>query len=366
MEFTIAKEDFIKILQRVQGIVEKRNTMPILANVLLEVKNNQMNALATDLEIFIKDCCKVKAKKDGAITINARKLYDIIKELPGENIDISAKEGEKLTIKCQKSKYNIMGLPAKEFPAFPAIEETKLKKTEKDVFKDMIEKTVFAVSTDETRYNINGFYIEKNGDTIKMVTTDGHRLALIDKKSENIGNIENPAILPKKGVGEFRKLLDENEGEFTFHVGKKSATAKNNTTIINVRLIEGEFPDYKQVIPKDNDKKIKINKNTFLEALKRVSLVSSEKIKGVKFVFSSNKLILNSSSQEFGDATEELEAEYGAQDIEIAFNAKYFVDALGAINEELVEITLKDALSPATLCGAENKDYLCIIMPMRL
>jgi len=366
MNFKIDKNEFIKILQRVQGIVEKKNTMPVLANVLLETKGSGINIMATDLEIFIKDTVSAQVEEEGSVTVNAKKLYEIVKELPEKEVDVKLGSGDKLTVKSGKSRFNILGLPAKEFPGFPEIDESTFKKVDNETLKEMIEKTAFAVSTDETRYNINGFYIEKDGDVVRIVTTDGHRLAVIEKEASKVNAPTEGVILPRKGVNEIKRLLEEKDGNFELSITEKSATLKNNETIINVRLIEGEFPDYKQVVPKENDKLIKTDKTSFLSALKRVSLLSSDRIKGVKFSIKEGSAKLSSSSPDIGDADEDINIDYSGEELEVAFNAKYFIDALEAIDEENVDIQLKDSLSPCIMEPESNKTYKYIIMPMRL
>jgi DNA polymerase III subunit beta len=368
MKFTIDKGNFLKVLQRVQGIVEKRNTMPILANVLIEASHGKINITATDLEVFIKDSSIANVSEDGSVTVNARKMFEIVKELPDNSIDISTGKDEKVTVKAGKAKFNIMGLSAKEFPVFPAIDETKLEPIESESLKEMIDKTSFAVSTDETRYNINGFLLEKEDSKMRMVATDGHRLAFIEKKDiKGVHSAQKEGVLlPRKGVMEIRKLLDEKEGSFFLGVTEKSAVMKKDETVISVRLLEGEFPDYKKVIPKDNDKEVVADKSNLLHSLKRVSILSSDKIKGVKFSFSNSVLTVSSSSPDIGEATEEIDIEYGGDDVEIAFNARYFIDMLEALSEEKVRIALKDSLSPGFIRPMGSDEYTYIIMPMRL
>lgn len=365
MEFNIEKDEFVKVLQRVQGIVEKRNTMPILANVFIESEQGNITIMASDLEIFIKDICPAIVKKKGSVTVNARKLFEIIKQLSANSIDITVGENEKVTIKSGKSRFNIMGLPSKEFPAFPQTEENKLSKIDPEILRDMIDKTSFAVSTDETRYNINGFYVEKKDSKVRIITTDGHRLSIMEKEIKGINAEKEGVILPKKGVFELRKLLDE-KGDFFFGITKKSATMKKDSTVVNIRLIEGEFPDYNQVMPKDNDKKFTANREDFLEALKRVSILSSDKVRGIKFSLSKNKLLLSSSSPDIGDATEEFEVEYAGSDVEIAFNSRYFIDALNVLTDEKISVELKDSLSPVVLKLIGSVEYHYVVMPMRL
>ncbi len=366
MHLNIDKNEFLKILQRIQGIVEKRNTMPILANVCLTAEGNSLNISATDLEIFIKDSTTATVTEEGTVTVNAKRLFEIIKQLPEADVELKVEKEEKIKIKSGKVKFNIVGLPATEFPAFPVIEEEKLVKIDPELFKDMIDKTIIAVSTDETRYNINGFMLMKKDNKTRIVTTDGHRLAIIFKAIENMPGEEEGVILPKKGVIEMKKLLEEKEGAYYLGINDKGATMKKGATIINTRLIEGEFPDFNQVMPKENDKKLEIDKEQLLNSLKRVSILSTEKVKGVKFGITTGKLTLSSSSPDIGDVTEEVEVNYEGEDLEIAFNAKYFIDALEVIEEEKVQIELKDQLSPGVLSPVNTEGYTYIVMPMRL
>jgi len=366
MKFTIEKVNFIKVLQRIQGIVEKRNTMPILANVLLEASKAKITTMATDLEVFIKDFTQAQVFEEGSVTVNARKLFEIVKELPGDAIDLSSTKDDKVCLKAGKAKFNIMGLPSKDFPIFPSIDESRLEGFNNEILKEMIDKTSFAVSTDETRYNINGFLLEKDDLKIRMVATDGHRLALIEKSDVRGVQSKESVLLPRKGVMEMRKLLDEKEGEFLLGITQKSAVMKKDSTVISIRLLEGEFPDYKKVIPKDNDRDIIAVKNTLLSTLKRVSILSADKIKGVKLSFSKGRLVVSSSSPEIGEATEEMDIEYSGDDIDMAFNARYFIDMLESLEEESVRIALKDSLSPGIVRPLGSEDYTYIIMPMRL
>lgn len=366
MKFTIEKSDFIKVLQRIQGIVEKRNTMPILANVLINAESGRVNIMATDLEVFIKDSSEAAVKEEGMITVNARKLFEVIKELPEESVNISLGSQDKLMVKSGKAKFNILGLPAKDFPIFPTVDEGTLNPVDHEVLKDMIDKTSFAVSTDETRYNINGFLIEDDGGDIRMVATDGHRLAVIEKGISGFEGQGGGVILPRKGAMELRKLLEEKEGKFLFGISEKNATMKKDNTLINIRLFEGDFPDYKKVIPTENNKDLRISREDILGSLKRVSILSIDKVKGVKFSFTEGKLTLTSSSSDIGDATEEVAIDYKDEDFEIAFNARYFIDFLEAVSSDTVTLRLKDASSPGILSPDESVDYRYIIMPMRI
>ncbi|MBI5885050.1 MAG: DNA polymerase III subunit beta [Deltaproteobacteria bacterium] len=371
MKFTIDKSEFLKTLQRMQGIVERRNTMPILSNVLMEANNGRVDITATDLEVFIKDSTQADVSENGSITVNARKLFDIIKEMkekPEETISVVAGKDDRVTIKLGKARFTVMGLPAKDFPAFPTYEEKSFDDIDGPVFKEMIDKTAFAVSTDETRYNINGFKLERERSKLRLVTTDGHRLAYIERGDEK-GSKKGEKIdvlVPRKGMMEFKRLLDEAGDEYKISITQKSAIMKKDNTIINIRLLEGEFPDYSKVIPKDNDKDILINKEAFLSSLKSVSIISPDKIKGVKMLFGDGKLVISSSSPDIGEAVEEIDSDYKGEELEVAFNARYFIDALEAMEEETIMIRLKDSLSPGILQPAGRQDYTYIVMPMRL
>lgn len=369
MKFQIEKGAFIKTLQKVQGIVEKRNTMPILVNILIKASTSgggNIEVIATDLEVSIKDLCDAAVTKEGDITINARKLFEIIKEAPEEKIDLAADENGKITIKSGKAKFNIVGLPAKEFPSFPTYDEGKFSRTDPDLLKEMIEKTAFAASTDETRYNINGVFVEKEGASVRMVATDGHRLAMIEKNSE-WPVLPKGVILPRKGIFELKRFLDDAvEGAFSLAFTSNSMVVKKDNAVLIIRLIDGEFPDYKQVIPKSNEKKVILRRADFLSSLKRVSLLSMEKGRGVKFGLSKGKLELSSSNPDIGEAREEINAEYKNDDIEIGFNATYMMEAVGVVEGDEVVLELKDRESPTLLKPAKANGHLYVIMPMRI
>ncbi|MBI5326703.1 MAG: DNA polymerase III subunit beta [Deltaproteobacteria bacterium] len=365
MKFQIEKNIFLKTLQKVQGIVEKRNTMPILANILIKAQQGKIEVMATDLEVSIKDLCDAVVTKDGSMTINARKLFEIIKEAPDDKIDISTENSGKTTIKSGMVKFNIVGLPVEEFPSFPVYDEGKLLRVAPEILKEMIEKTVFASSTDETRYNINGVFMEKEGTNIRMVATDGHRLAVIVKSSE-WPMLDKGVILPRKGILELKRFIDNTEGNFSLAFTANSMFVKRENTVLVIRLIDGEFPDYKQVIPKGNEVKVGLERNGILSSLKRVSLLSLEKGRSVKFTLSKGKLELSSNNPDIGEAREELNVNYENQGLEIGFNATYMMEALGVIGGDEVMLELKDRESPAMLKPANTEDYLYVIMPMRI
>ncbi|HHL40476.1 MAG TPA: DNA polymerase III subunit beta [Deltaproteobacteria bacterium] len=366
MKFHADKSSLLKLLQRIQGVVEKRNTKPILANVYIEAADGRIVTMATDLEIFIKDACEGAVMEEGAVTVNAKKLFDIVKELPEGDIDFST-DGERLTVKGSKAIFHLPGIAASEFPAFPAIDESTLRRVDPETLDTMIIHTAFAVSTDETRYNINGFLMEREDSRIRFVTTDGHRLAVVEGEAEGMeGDASEGVILPRKGVAELKRLLEEKEEPLLFGLSEKSAVARQGDTYVYIRLIDGDFPDYRQVIPRDNDKKAVAERSELLAALRRVSILSTDKIKGVRFNFSKQKLTLSFASPDVGDATEELDIRYDDEELEAAFNARYFIDVLEVLDDEEVMLELKDNASPVKLLPVGRDDYTYIVMPMRL
>lgn len=366
MKIQFKRDVLLKVLQRIQGIVEKRHTMPILSNILLIAKPGKIEIIATDLEVSIKDLCDAVVTEEGIITINAKKLFEIIKELTDEKIDIYTEEGGKIVIKGGKSQFSILGRPVEEFPSFPNYDEKQLFKIAPQILKDMIEKTVFALSMDETRYNINGVFVEKKDVNVKMVATDGHRLSLIEREIEWPAIAEKGVILPRKGILELKKFLDDINGAFFLGFTENNAVVKKDDTVLIIRLIDGEFPEYNQIIPKGNDKIVKLKTQDFLRSLKRVSLLSLEKGRGVKFGFSQNRLELSSSNPELGEAKEDIEIDYNNDAFEVGFNATYLMEALGIIGGDEISFELKDRESPAILRPAIPNNYTYIIMPMRI
>ena len=372
MEFKISKEIFLKALQRIQGIVEKRNTMPILSNALLEVQNDLLYITATDLEVGMKSSYPAKVMREGKITVSAKKLYEIVKEMPDEEIHFSTKENDWVEISCGKARFNIVGLSSEEFPYFPKVKEESFIIFKNEILSEMIEKTAYAICYDETKYNLNGIFIkafEEDGASIlKMVATDGHRLSLAQKTiTGTIGaELSKGVIFPKKGIFELKKMVEEESGEIMIGFMDNSAVIKKGNTVVVMRLIDGEFPDYTKVIPANNDRTVQINRDKFLHSLKRMAILSSEKFKGVKIEVSSELIVISSSNPELGEAHEELEVQYEGNSISARFNAKYLIDVLSVMADRDVELKLKDELSPVIMKAVAEDDFMAVIMPMRL
>ena len=372
MEFAIAKESFLKALQRVQGVVENRKTMPILSNVLISAQPEKIEIIATDLEVGMKSSYPADVVKAGKITVSAKKLYEIIKELPEEEIHFSTRENDWVDLRCGKAHFNLVGLSSEEFPFFPTVNESTFLTIKGSLIRELVEMTVFAICHDETKYNLNGIFIkalEEEGRTLlRMVATDGHRLAMAEKEIPSVSSsdLKNGVIFPKKGIFELKKMTDDDDSEIMLSFLDNSAVVKKNDTVVVMRLVDGYFPDYTRVMPADNDKLVTIKREDFIHSLRRMAILSSEKFKGIMMELKTGTMEISASNPELGDARETLEVNYTGPDLSIRFNARYLLDSLSVMGQEFVNLALKDELSPAVLKPYQSEDFLTVIMPMRV
>lgn len=372
MEFTIDRNTFARALQKVQGIVEKRNTMPILSNVLLEAQNGTLSVTATDLEVGMKSYYQADIIREGKITLSAKKIYEIIKELPQDDIKFCGRENDWVEMRCGKSKFNIVGLSPDEFPYFPKVNDMHFATMNSSLLSEMIEKTAYAMCTDETKYNLNGIYFklvnENETKYLRLVATDGHRLSMADTeiRDEFVSEFEKGVIFPKKGVYEIRRLTEEIQGDISIGFMDNNVIFKKDETYIVMRLVDGEFPDYKRVIPVANDRSILIKRAELLHALKRMAIMSSEKFKGIKFDINKGILTISSNNPEFGEGFDEIEIEYDGEAMISRFNARYLIDILSILQDDKIELLLKDEMSPAILKSIDRNDFKAVVMPMRL
>jgi len=371
MQFNINKEIFLKGLTKVQGIIEKRHTIPILANVLIEAKKDEILITATDLEVGIKSRYPSNVLKEGKITVSAKKLFEIIKEFPNKEIQFISKSNYWVEITCGKSIFNLVGLSPEEFPKFPDlnIDNSELKSS---IFSEMIDKTIFSVSNDETKFNLTGIFIKSDfnnlDNNIVFVSTDGHRLSLIERNltSSLDEKFKEGFILPKKGISEIRKLIDDPEEILNIGISDNNFSVSNEFTTLIMRMVDGDFPDFKRVIPEKTANTALINRDLFLHALRRISVLSSEKSKGIRVGLSKDCLLLSSSNPDLGDAKEEIDVIYDGSEISIGFNARYVIDILQAIEDENIVFYLKDNISPGLIQPEKDENYLAVVMPMRL
>ncbi|MBI2026480.1 MAG: DNA polymerase III subunit beta [Deltaproteobacteria bacterium] len=370
MKFKISKLKFLDVLQLTQSIVEKRNTMPILSNVLLHVKGSTLLIAATDLEIGIQVQITVDVLEEGQLTLGARYLFDVVKELPNKDVVLTTQDNHWATLECDKAIFNLVGLSADDFPTLPSCKDKNFHTINAKYIHDMIEKTIFSVSSDETRYQLNGVYFEKVDDArVRMVATDGHRLSMIDQELKLDENLQGRnVIIPKKGIIELKKLLERESQDGTFELGLDGSNIvmRQKDVTLFIRLIEGEYPDYKQVIPQASEYKIEVSRAHLSHALKRISLLSDEGAKGVKFSFSPSLLVISSNNPKLGQAEESVDVKYKGLPFEIGFNAKYFLDILNVIENDEVSLELSNDTSPGVLKPVGDVNYQCVVMPMKI
>jgi DNA polymerase III subunit beta len=368
MEIKAKRGELLATLYWTQSIVERRNTMPILANVLIEAQKNDIRITATDLEVGIRGRVDGEIRKEGTVTANAKKLYEIVREVPDEQIQLKRLENDWVEIRSGKAVFKVVGMEAREFPQFPKFDGKALSTIPASVIREMIERTIFSVSTDETRYSLNGVFIEEGEKgKIKMVATDGHRLAFDERDLSSLG-LAKGVILPRKGLAELKKLLESGEeGVVSVGFRENMGLVIKDGVELFMRLIEGDFPDYTKVIPKGNPNIARIEHNELLQALRRVSILSSERYKGIKMEFKENSLAISANNPDLGEAIEEIDAEYKGKPLTIGFNARYLIDVLGVLaGDGEIDIALKDELSPGIVRKAGNEGYLYVLMPMRL
>ena len=372
MEFSVAKDILIKGLGRTQSVIEKKAALPILSNVLIEAKGDTIELIATDLEVGIKGKYDASLITEGSLTIGAKKLFEIVRELPEQEVRFKKLENNWVELICGKAQFNIVGLSSDDFPVLPSFEEEDFHTLPASMIAEMIEKVQHAISFDETRYYLNGVYfctVEKEGKRfVRMVSTDGHRLALIDRELPEGNTFENEegCIIPRKGITELRKALNEVEEDAQFCFKDRNLIVRCDSLLFIIRLIDGEFPDYSQVIPTNNDRSMTCSRDQLVGSLRRVSLLSAELNKGVQVALKKKILEISSSNPELGDAKEEIIVTYDNEEMSIGFNARYMLEVLSVINDEDVVVELADNLKPGLIRSPSDPNFVAVLMPMRI
>ncbi|MEQ1663908.1 MAG: DNA polymerase III subunit beta [Bdellovibrionales bacterium] len=372
MKLKIDKTKLLGLISKTQNIVEKRNTMPILVNILLDAQNGRLKVYATNLEVSLTDEVEAEVIQPGKVAISAKSIFDIVKEMPDGMVELVKQDNNWLNIKQDKSVFNIVGISAEEYPVFPSYATKDFMEIDADVLAEMIGKTIYSVSYDITRYHLNGVYFEKKmggtkGFSYLMVATDGHRLSLINRETTSITDkTSEGVIIPRKGLEEIFKILEHVSGKFQMAIEGSQLVVVHDKTVLMVRLIEGKYPNYRQLIPQNLSEHVLVNREALLSSLKRVSLLSNQKSKGVTLKFSNGRLEITSNNPELGDAKEEIDIEYKGEGLKIGFNAKYMMDVLTNIEDDNISIDLKDQLSPGIMRPSADQNYTCVIMPMRI
>lgn len=375
MKVRIGRDELLTGLQRVQGVVEKRNTMPILSNILLEAKHEGAEIVATDLEIGMRGLYKATVLEAGGVTLSARKLYEIIKELPSSDIELTSGDNHWTTIQAGKSQFKIVGLPSTDYPALPSIEREGLTPLTGAGVLELIRKTLFAAGDNDARYILNGLLVTLNTTEkktlLRLVGTDGHRLAVAEREVGKPGAKEAPteikAIIPKKAAQEMRRLLEEGgDAEPLIGFTKNLMIFRKSGLLLTSRLMEGNYPNYQQVVPKESNRRILVKRSELESALRRVSVLSRDKANAVKVTFGPGLLTLFSSNPDFGEALEELPARYEGEPLNTGFNARYLLDVLAVMEGDTVSLQMDTALSPCLLQEAENPGFKCVVMPIKI
>ena len=368
MELVVRKNDLLRELQLFQGIVERKNTIPILANVLMEAAGAEVRMLATDLEVGLRTRCEASVSRAGSLTLPAKKFFEIVRALPDTDVRIE-QQNSTVTVAADRFDSKMQTLPREDFPTVPEAGGTATATLPGKVFREMVARTQFAITSEDTRYFLNGAQLVLTPASMTLVATDGHRLALVTVPREAEGTEELKVILPKKTLMELSRLLgdgdeviryEQGENHLFFHVGER---------LLISRKIDGQFPAYERVIPKGNDKRIEFERDRVTSAIKRVALLSNERSRAVKLLIDGGKVEVTSSSPEFGEAKEQLNVEYSGPAMQICFNAQYVLDFLGVVETDAVALELKDEVSQALMRPVNppaGHEYTYVIMPMRI
>jgi len=368
MELVVRKNDLLKELSLLQGIVERKNTIPILGNVLLEAAGNQVSLLATDLDVGLRSQCEATVTKAGTLTLPAKKLFEIVSALPDTDIRIEEdKSGKSVTVAADRFESRMQTLPAGEFPTPPSDAGTTIAVLPGNAIKRMIQYTRFAITSEDTRYFLNGAQLVLQPDSMSMVATDGHRLAFVRVKESPGQSVSSEVLLPRKTLNEIARLIDGSDS-IEFSQGENHLFFRAGSRLLISRKIDANFPAYERVIPKNNDKSITFDRDRLAAAVRRVRLLSNERSKAVKFAIAKDQVEITSSTPDLGEAHEVLPVEYAGGPLQICFNADYVDNFLNVVETEAVELEFKDEMSQAVVkpVGADGYDYTYVIMPMRI
>jgi len=379
MEFVAKQSVLLRELSLVQGVVEKKNTVPVLANVLLDAAGDTLNVMATDLEVSVRSSLTAGVTKEGALSLSAKKLHDIVRALPDSEVHIKADGDNWATITCERSHFRIMGLPKEDFPTLPAPGKGARVTFGVQQFKEMVQKVIFAVAVDDARFALNGALMVLKDDSVSLVASDSHRLALVTRPlpgAKAKGDEEARVVIPHKALVEISRIAEEMGGEIVFSRQENQIFFEMGRCTLTSRLLEGQFPNYEKVLPKGNDKVVHLQRDAFGSAVRRVSLIASDRNRAIKIAVSKGKLEISAKNPELGEASEAIAVDYSGGEMEIGFNAKYLSDFLGAVEEDTVSLELKDEATQGLLkpvAAAKGKkekapggSYEYVVMPMRI
>jgi len=374
MEITCRREELLKGIQTVQAVVGTKSTLPILANLLLETRGKKMDMTATDLEVGIRCSIDVEVSRPGAITLPAKTLSEVVRELPLEEVKIEVEEKSRGKISSGQAIFNLMGLAKEDYPVLPKFKTDGEFSIDRELLGDMIRKTIFSVSQDETRYVLCGIYFRVEKGKVTMVSTDGRRLSYISKDIEIEKKKEAKIIIPTKAVNELNRILtqiatkeeEKKEDKVKISIEENQVGFMIEDTILISRLIEGHFPSYEQVIPRSSEIKLKINTEELLQATRRVALLTTEKANSIRYSLKKNKLVISANTEGLGEARDVVGVDYAAGDMEIAYNPQFVISVLRNIGCEEIYLELTNSLNPCLIRPTTGEDYISIVMPMRI
>ena len=364
MDVVLDRDAFLKGLQMVHNIVEPRQTLPILANVLIETESEAVRVTATDLEVGARVSIPAKVAKGGTITVSARKLSEIVRELPAAALSLKVGENAAVSLRCGGASYRMVGIGSEDFPAVVPAAPSAWLTVEAKMLRDMLAQTTFAISHDESRFALNGVLFAFQPKELRLVATDGHRLA-VASRSVGEGLSGTTGIVPRKAVVEIARVLGASE-DVQIAITENQFVLQMPNFVMTARLIEGQFPNYEAVLPRAHPGKLVIPRAAFMAALRRVSVMAEERNKTVKLLLRPGALVLSAASHDLGEAEEALQVQYSGEEITIGFNSRYVLEALAPIEKDEIVFEFKDGLSPGVVKGVEEEGYSCVIMPMRI
>jgi DNA polymerase-3 subunit beta len=365
MEIRVTRSEFLGELAPMQGIVERKTTIPVLSHLLLTAREDSLHLAATDLDVSLTSRCEADVKREGAIAVQAKKLMEIIRSLTGEEVLLVQEEPRILTIRAGKSRFKIHGLSPDDFPTLPKVEDGRRVEIPFADFRRMSSKILFAVSAEESRFQLNGALLKLKDGSLEMVATDGHRLALVEGNLAG-GGAEDSVLVPRKALQELQRL--EGDGNLVYGRGEHHLSFTLGQRELICRILEGTFPDYERVIAKDNDKKVLFDRKGLVDAVQRAALMTGDRARAVRLQFSTEQVVISAVNSDLGEAVEELACDYDGPEFRVGINPDYLTQFLGAVETEKVRLELKDENTQCVGYPHEGPDtrYLCVIMPMRI
>ena len=368
MKFSIERGVLLKGLGRIQAIAERRGTLPILANAKLDATGSNVTLAATDLEVGITATLEAEIETPGAVTLGAKKLFEIVRELEGAEVLLQVDDAARVAIESAAARFSLLSISPEEYPALPSDAGVDFVSLESALLAEMIDRTLYATSTDETRYNLNGVFMKGEADQrVCFVATDGHRLAKVSKSlPEPVGFLGEGIIVPRKGVAEIRKLCDETDGPLEIGLGDGFLILRCSGLLLSTRLVDGEFPNYRQIMPSDHTIRLVVPREPLAHAVRRIALVAPERSRGFRFILDEGQMEIEASNPDLGEARETLAVDYTGERFSTGFNARYALDLLGAMSAKEVVLELKTELAPAQFRPVDDPDEVAIIMPMRM